>query len=97
MILIGGGWLFFSRLSDEIVSEDSASEIRRAIEVEKIKNLAEQNLEFFPVGGQPDILEKLKDNPQYSSLRENDISIDLNYNGNAYPFKPNEGLVPVEE
>lgn len=88
-ILIAGAWFLFNKFaskeSEDIQNENTA----KAAKILKIKNLAQENLGFFPTDKkQDDILEKLESHPQYQNLHlDLDTSIDIRNNpGNPYPF-----------
>jgi hypothetical protein len=96
IVLIAGSWFVFGQLSTETVAQGSAEEIRKAVEVEKIKKLAEENLIFFPLSGDESVLDQLRNSPQYKSLMTGNTFISLDYQKNSYPFKPLEELESEE-
>lgn len=89
VLLIGGAWFIFSLLTTQEGDQLSTEEAVQEAKIQKIKLLAEENLEYFPLENKAQsILEKIKDNPQYQNL---DLEIDTFINtktnlGNAYPF-----------
>lgn len=100
ILLIVGAWFLFNKFAlkenEAIKNENTA----KAAKILKIKNLAQENLGFFPTDKQQeDILEKLESHPQYTNLHlDLDTSIDIKNNlGNRYPFSsPVTETVPTQ-
>ena len=89
LALIVGAWFIFSFLSKEDAQNTENTAQGDAVKVLKIKNLATENLSFFPLNsGEKDVLQKLESNAQYQKLNlDLDTSIDIRNNpGNPYPF-----------
>lgn len=88
VLLIGGGWIFYNYLGSNTEVLPEESKLQTELEVIKMKNLAEENLEFFnPENATSSLWYKLDKSFQYDALRyEPDIDFDLNNTGNLYPF-----------
>ncbi len=85
VVLAIGLWLLFKYLPKKPVTTNTA-DLELAVKITKIKNLAEQDLKFFPLNGD-NVLKKLENTGQYQGLTLNlDTSIDLNNPGNPFPF-----------
>lgn len=89
ILLIVGAWFLFDKFLKKEQEATQTANAMKAAKVLKIKNLAQENLGFFPTDKQQeDILEKLESHPQYTNLHlDLDTSIDIKNNpGNRYPF-----------
>ena len=99
IILIGGGWFVFHK-STEFVSNFNSEMIKKEADAVKIKILAQENLDFFPLvgsdSGAVDIFKQFQDNPQYKQLNVISTYVNLTYNSNHYPFRILEELLPEE-
>lgn len=88
IILIAGAWLLFNFLSKAETQTNTNNDNAQAAKILKIKKLAQENLEFFPVNQtEANVLEELEKNQQYQGLSlDLNTSIDLENLGNPYPF-----------
>ncbi len=89
VVLIGGGWLFFSFLDTNQPEVADSNKLQTELEVVKMKNLAEENLQFFNPANNRDSLWSKRDNSfQYLDLDKNEppVTFDLNNPGNPHPF-----------
>lgn len=84
--LMAGAWFLFK---DSFVKPDTsadAGKVENVISVEQIKNLAKEDLKFFPPNGD-DLFTKVENTDQYKGLTlDLDTSIDLRNSGNPFPF-----------
>lgn len=97
VILIVGGWLFFRLLGGEDSELTEIYKLQSDLGVIKMRNLVEENLNFFsPSGNQVGLWEKLDASKQYENLIDaKEITFDLVNFGNPYPFAQPE--LPEEE
>ncbi|MBT4349787.1 hypothetical protein HOD19_03385 [bacterium] len=99
IVLIGGGWFVFSK-SAEFTSDFDSEKIKQEVDAVKIKILAQENLEFFPLANSNsdaiDIFKQFQENPQYKKLDVISTYVNLTYNSNRYPFRILEELMPEE-
>ena len=89
VVLIGGGWLFFSFLNVNQSEVTDTTKLQTELEVVKMKNLAEENLQFFnPTNSRDSLWSKLDANVQYLDLNKNEppVIFDLDNPGNPHPF-----------
>ncbi len=95
VILIAGGWLFFKTLNSEQAPDVDTAKLETDLEVEKMKNIAQENLEFFDPEIATSSLWSLLDRSfQYDELDKTqpEVRFNLNNPGNEFPFQQ-----PVKE